>query len=199
MSQRIGNPIPTFLDGRGLLLDGGRIYIGAPLKDPEQFPVAVSWKADLSVPAVQPLRTLGGVIVNGESPSFVYADGDDYSLRVRDLDGSEVFFVPSAKEAGQQFQPLDTDLSAIAALATTPYGRGLLTLASQAALKAATGIPDGIPQVGGTVTGNITRAGAGAHIYHADPALGSGRVFVTAKDAADPTTAAGDIWLEMIA
>lgn len=37
------------------------------------------------------------------------------------------------------FQPLDSDLTAIAALTTTAYGRGLLILADQAALTAAIG------------------------------------------------------------
>lgn len=37
------------------------------------------------------------------------------------------------------YQPLDSDLTAIAALATTAYGRALLTLADQAALLAAIG------------------------------------------------------------
>ena len=197
MSQRIDNPVPTFVDRRGYLLDGGHIYVGEPNKDPEQFPIALSWNAALTTPATQPLRTLGGVIVNGESPSFVYGAGDDYSLRVRDIDGGEVFFVPSSKQAGAQFQPLNTGLSAIAALATTPYGRGLLTLANQGALKSATGIPDGIPATGGPVSGNITRTGAGPHLYYADGSLTSGRVYVTAKGAADPTSQPGDIWLEL--
>jgi hypothetical protein len=49
---------------------------------------------------------------------------------------------------------------------------------------------------GGTVTQNITRQGAGPHIYHNDAAMVSGRIFVTAVGAADPTSQKGDIWLE---
>lgn len=40
-------------------------------------------------------------------------------------------------------QPLDSDLEAIAALSTTPFGRGLLELANQAALQAAVNVEDG--------------------------------------------------------
>lgn len=38
------------------------------------------------------------------------------------------------------YQPLDSDLTAIAALATTPFGRGLLTLADAAALRTTAGL-----------------------------------------------------------
>lgn len=41
--------------------------------------------------------------------------------------------------AALTYQPLDDDLNSVAALATTSYGRGLLTLADQAALRAAVG------------------------------------------------------------
>jgi hypothetical protein len=48
---------------------------------------------------------------------------------------------------------------------------------------------------GGTVTGNITRGSAGSHLYHTNAALTSGRVFLTASGASDPTSLAGDIWI----
>lgn len=41
------------------------------------------------------------------------------------------------------YQPLDADLTAIAALTTTTYGRALLALADQAALQAAANVEDG--------------------------------------------------------
>lgn len=43
------------------------------------------------------------------------------------------------------YQPLDEDLTAIAALATAPFGRGLLTLLDQAALQAAVGATEYTP------------------------------------------------------
>lgn len=54
-----------------------------------------------------------------------------------------------------------------------------------------------LPLAGGTVTGNIGRSGAGPHLYHVTAAFGSGRVFVTAAGASDPTSAAGDLWFEL--
>jgi hypothetical protein len=199
MAQRINNPFPLFLDEDGDLLFGGKVYIGTANQDPETNPLAVFWDEELTDAAEQPLRVYGGLIHNGDSPAFVFAAGDDYSIRTRDADDELIWYVPSIKVTGQQYQPLDGDLTAIAALATTSYGRALLTLANQAALKAATGIPDCLPLIGGTVTGNIARSSAGPHLYHTDGALVSGRVFLTDHDAADPTSLAGDIWLKRAA
>lgn len=199
MTQRLDNPFPLFLDPQGQPLQNGYVYMGEAGQDPESNPLATFWDEGLSIPAEQPFRTRGGYIVNGANTAFVYAAGDDYSLRVRDTAGGELLFFSSVAVAGQQYQPLDSDLTAIAALATTPFGRTLLTLANQAALKAATGIPDPLPAAGGAVTGNITRQGAGPHLYHTDGAFTSGRVFLTNHDAADPTSLPGDIWLKRAA
>lgn len=199
MTQRLSNPFPLFLDASGVPLHNGAVYMGEPGQDPETHPLPTYWDEDLTVAAAQPFQTLGGVIVNSGAPAFVYADGEDYSLRVRDSDGGEQFFLSSTAVAGVAYQPLDSDLTAIAALSTTEFGRTLLTLANTAALKAATGIPDPIPAAGGATTGNITRQGAGVHLYHADGAMTSGRVFLTAHDAADPTSLPGDRWLKKVA
>ena len=197
MTQAINNPFPYWLDLSGDLLDGGSIYVGVANADPEVSDITAYWDEALTIIAEQPLRTRGGRIVNGSgNPARVFVAEDDYSIRSRDFDGNQVDYVASTLIDATAFQPLDSDLTAIAALATTSYGRALLTLANQAALKAATGIPDPIPAIGGTVTGNITRSGAGVHLYHSNGALSSGRVFVTANGAADPTSLPGDIWLE---
>ncbi|QVJ07695.1 hypothetical protein L7H23_01250 [Sphingopyxis sp. BSN-002] len=199
MTQRLDNPFPLFLAPDGTPLQNGYVYMGEAGKDPESYPLDTYWNEALSITAEQPFRTRGGYIVDGANTAFVFAAGDDYSLRVRDASGGEVLYFSSVAVAGQQFQPLDSDLTAIAALTTTAFGRALLTLANQAALKAATGIPDPLPAAGGVVTGNITRQGAGAHTYHNDATLTSGRIFVTAHDAADPTSLPGDIWLKRAA
>jgi hypothetical protein len=53
-----------------------------------------------------------------------------------------------------------------------------------------------VAKTGDTMSGNLVRQSAGPHLYHVTAAFGSGRVFVTAAGAADPTSLAGDIWLE---
>jgi len=199
VTVRLDNPFPMFLDAEGQPLHNGYVYMGVAGQDPETHPLATYWDADLSIIAEQPFRTRGGYIVDGANLAFAYAAGTDYSIRVRDAAGGELLFLSSIAVVGEQYQPLDSDLTAIAALATTSFGRNLLTLANQAALKAATGIPDPLPAAGGAVTGSITRQGAGPHLYHTDGAFTSGRVFLTNSDAADPTSLPGDIWLKRAA
>lgn len=193
--QKISNPAPLFLNARGTLLDGGRIWIGVANADPEEQPLPVFYDRVLTIAAAQPLRTIGGQIVNeNQSPTFVFIAEDDYSIRVRDADGSQVNSVAAVADQAVEFQPLDTDLTAIAVLATTPFGRNLLTLANQAALKAATGIPDCLPLSGGTITGTVFHANSGEYLYNMDPDL-FGRVFRSPSSAPDPTGAPGDIWI----
>lgn len=47
------------------------------------------------------------------------------------------------------------------------------------------------------MTGNLVRDGAGPHLYHVASSYASGRVFVTATGAPDPTSAVGDIWIQL--
>lgn len=141
---KLANPVPIFLDGRGALLDGGMIFVGQPNLDPEvganQIPLY--WDADKTIPAPQPLRTLGGRIVNVSTPSFVYFDdGADYSLTIRDVDGTLVEHVAAALETGGvTYQPESDDLTEISNLSTTSFGRSLLILANQAKLRLAVGL-----------------------------------------------------------
>jgi hypothetical protein len=193
---KLTNPVPLFLDLRGALLDAGYVYVGAAGQDPEATPIATFFDAERTIPAAQPLRTMGGRIVNGAYPATVYFAANDFSMRTRDADGNQIDYSPSLTSASTQYQPLDTDLSAIAALSTTAFGRSLLQLANQSALKQATGIPDPLPLTGGQVTGNITRQNAGVHQYWANPAITGGRIYMTADSASDPSSQSGDWWLK---
>jgi hypothetical protein len=139
---KLANPIPLFLDGRGALLDGGYIYIGASGTDPEveANQLDLFWDKALTVPAAQPLRTLGGAIVNGLNLAQVYCSAVDFSITTRDADSNLVYYIASAFDlTGTSYQPLDSDLTAIAALATTAFGRGVLTAADDAGLRAYAG------------------------------------------------------------
>lgn len=192
--QKLGNPVPIFLDTRGALMDGGKIYVGVVDGDPESDPIDLFWDVDLSIAAAQPLRTLGGLIVNGTTPAPVFMAEEDYSMRVKDALDVLVFYSSSVYTNTSGFQPLDSDLTAIAALATTAYGRALLTLANQAALQAAVGYS---AFTGGTVSTNIVRSGAGSHLYWVDTALTSGRVFQIDEGDADPSSLPGDWVVEL--
>lgn len=197
MTQRIGNPFPFFQDRQGLPLDGGDVFIGLVGNDPESNPIDCFWDFALTQPIIQPIKCLGGLLVNGSTPAHVYVSDANYSIRARDADGDESFYTASAVVAGSTFQPLDSDLTAIAALATTAFGRALLTLADSAALQAAVGAAASLPITGSIpMTGTIIRSGGGAHSYYPDPALTAGREFLTAAGAADPTSLPGDKWFK---
>lgn len=195
---KLTNPTPLWLNARGNLLDAGFVYIGVEGEDPQSSPITVFADQSQTIPLAQPLRTQGGVIVNNGAPVFVYFTATDYSLRVRDADGNQVLYLASAREAEPEYQPLDSDLTAIAALSTTMFGRSLLTAANAAALRSLAGIADALPLAGGTVTGAITRQAAGGHWFWNNPGLTNARVFDTASGAADPMTQPGQVWIERV-
>lgn len=191
---KLTNPVPLFLNARGALIDAGYIYIGTAGMDPEANPITIYADAAFTVTLPQPLRTQGGVIVHDGSPTFVFFNANDASLRIRDAEGVIVNNIASITETEPEFQPLDSDLTAISMLSTTEYGRSLLTAASASALRSMAGIT---PFSGGTVTSNITRASAGTHWYWADPAMASGKVTATEAGAASPLVNPGDVWIEL--
>ena len=63
-----------------------------------------------------------------------------YSSNLDDWSGEAVADYYTAAEVDSGFQPLDSDLTAIAALSTTSFGRALLALADAAALRTAGGL-----------------------------------------------------------
>jgi len=67
--------------------------------------------------------------------------GLDAQLRtyLEEFQVKAAIYLDSIKRAGAGYQPLDADLTAIAALATTSYGRAFLALADAAAARTATG------------------------------------------------------------
>lgn len=192
--QKVGNPIPLFLDARGLLMDAGKIYLGEANADPQTNPIVAYWDEALTIVAEQPLRTLGGRIVNVTNPASVFIAEADYSMRITDFDDVLVDYSPSVFSDASSFQPINVDLSTISGQDNTPYGLALLTLTDQAALATATGIPNPLPLAGGTVSGAINRQGAGAYVYWGSTGFTGGRIFITADGAADPTSQPGDIW-----
>jgi len=196
VTQRIGNPFPMFFDRRGRPLTGGFIYIGAEGADPEEEPIGVYFDAALKVEAVQPIRTIGGVIVRDGITTALYTAADRYSLRVRDADGAEVAYLANALLDEQIFQPRSANLTALAQQTTTPYGRSLLAQVDAAGLRQHAGVSDAIPVTGGLVNGDLKRSGAGGWAYAADPALPRIRFLFTDNGAADPRSLPGDIWFE---
>lgn len=88
---------PIFTDIDGQPLESGYIWIGEVNVDPQTNPIAVYWDAALTIPALQPIRTLAGYPSNSGTPARLYVDAD-YSIRVMNKKGSVVYSAPSATE-----------------------------------------------------------------------------------------------------
>lgn len=87
-------PFPVFQDHDGQPLDNGYVWIGTANLNPITNPVAVYYDAALTIPAVQPLRTLNGFISRAGTPAQVYVDGVNFSILVQDSKGSMVYNFP---------------------------------------------------------------------------------------------------------
>ncbi len=92
----IVNPYPVILNQVGGGLNGGKVYIGVAGQDPQTNPVTVYWDTSGTIPAAQPLTTIGGYIWNAGTPAQVYGP-TEYSIRVRDRLDVEIFYDPHVK------------------------------------------------------------------------------------------------------
>jgi hypothetical protein len=83
-------PYPAFADTDGQPLENGFINVGVVNLNPITNPIAAFFDAALTIPAVQPIRTLGGYPVYQGTPARFYV-GSDYSIQVKDKNGSVVY------------------------------------------------------------------------------------------------------------
>lgn len=81
---------PVFFDLKGQPLEAGFIYIGAAGANAEASPVSVWWDEAMTLPAVQPIRTVSGYPDRNGSAAAIYTAGD-YSITVRDKKGQLVY------------------------------------------------------------------------------------------------------------
>ena len=110
MTVMVQPPFITFKDVDGDPLESGYVYIGEYGLNPEVSPVSLYWDKDLSIPAAQPLRTLGGYASRGGTPSNIFISERRYSITVRDknqqLVYSNLFYeepIPYANISGNPF------------------------------------------------------------------------------------------------
>lgn len=94
----VQNPFETFLGLNGAALNGGHVYIGVVGQDPATNPVAVFWDAAGTIPAFQPIDVMGGYLRRAGSPAQAYV-ADDYSIRVTDRFGIQVYYAASGLKA----------------------------------------------------------------------------------------------------
>lgn len=86
----VNPPYPIFSETDGQPLENGYIWIGTANLDPQVNPISVYWDSAKTIPAAQPIRTLGGYPVYNGTPARLYV-GADYSIRVMDKNGSLVY------------------------------------------------------------------------------------------------------------
>jgi hypothetical protein len=91
MSSSIVSPFPYFTDTTGAPLESGYIYIGQSNLNPETNPVNVFWDAALTIPAANPVRTVGGYPSRQGTPSRFYIQGAFYSITIRNKNRALVF------------------------------------------------------------------------------------------------------------
>lgn len=90
-------PYPAFAGTDGLPLENGYIWIGTANLSPQVNQIAVYWDAALTIPAVQPIRTLNGYPAYQGTPARLYVNSD-YSIQVLNSKGSLVYSAPAATE-----------------------------------------------------------------------------------------------------
>jgi len=119
MSSSIVSPFPFFTDTTGAPLEGGYIYIGQSNLNPETAPVNVFWDAALTIPAAQPVRTVGGYPSRQGTPSRFYSATDTYSITVRNKNHVLVFSAFDQSDAPTSVFDISTQLITATAGQTT--------------------------------------------------------------------------------
>lgn len=119
MSTSITAPFPLFVGLDGLPLNDGYVYIGLENQNPETAPTTVYWDSALTIPAVQPLRTLSGYIARSGAAANIYVSGA-FSIAVRDKNSALVYSSLSVADSG------DTLRADLANTASATKGAGLV-------------------------------------------------------------------------
>lgn len=84
-------PFPVFTNTDGTPLENGYVWIGETNLDPKTNPVTVFYDQALTQVAVQPIRTTAGYPIYAGSPTKLYLDGDNFSIRVEDKNSVLVY------------------------------------------------------------------------------------------------------------
>jgi hypothetical protein len=87
---QVETPFPLFNDIDGQPLENGYIYVGVANLNPITNPISAFFNAALTIPATQPIRTLGGYPVNSGTPARFFV-GSDYSIQVQNRNGSVIY------------------------------------------------------------------------------------------------------------
>lgn len=124
-------PYQVFTDKSGNPLENGKLYFGVANQDPEVYPQAVFWDVAGTIPAVQPIRTIGGYPVYNGSPAIIYCNSF-YSLTARDKNGvfqytfpdSSVYDTPTSVAGSNVFSSRNLLLNATFTINQRSYASG---------------------------------------------------------------------------
>jgi hypothetical protein len=114
-SIQVETPFPIFNDIDGQPLENGYIFVGVVNLNPITNPIATFFNDALTIPAVQPIRTLGGYPINSGTPARFFV-GSDYSIQVQNRNGSVIYTSLSGNAIGS------------GAVATNATGNGVQTI-----------------------------------------------------------------------
>lgn len=92
-------PFPVFADKDGTPLENGYIWVGTANLDPQGNQITIYWDEALTIPAAQPVRTIGGYPSQSGSPGALYA-ATDFSIRVLNKNGLVVYSAPTSTKNG---------------------------------------------------------------------------------------------------
>lgn len=92
MSIKVTPFFPVFTDADGQPLENGKLYVGSPNVSTVANQIQVYWDPELTLPAAQPITTIGGYPSNNGTPTPFYTD-QNYSLLVQNKNGVQVYAV----------------------------------------------------------------------------------------------------------
>jgi len=108
MSFEVTNPFPVFTDTKGEPLENGKLFIGAVDLNPKTNSVSVFFDAALTIPAAQPIRTLGGYPSRDGTPSDIFIAQNSHSITVDDKNDKFVFSDPGVVVVEESILFFDT-------------------------------------------------------------------------------------------
>jgi len=108
-ARNITTPFPVFTGKDGTPLDAGYVFIGVENLEPTTNPIVVYWDEALTIPALQPIRTINGYPSRSGTPSALYANVN-YSITVKDKNSVVVY---SERSVSDDAGRLRSDLAAI--------------------------------------------------------------------------------------
>ena len=92
----IVTPFAQFFDTNGAPLNNGAIFIGTAYLDAQTNQIPVYWDDALTIPALQPIRTLNGYPVWNGAPARIFCNADNFSMTVQTSTGRTVWAVQDA-------------------------------------------------------------------------------------------------------